>query len=96
MKNAEMRLAANKRVVVHMGDDQANDYIYKFVSDGVFDANRGLANGNLLDAGKLYVANSTPARPAATSWSVGNGCCSTRRPTPRWRQTPASPPRPKS
>ncbi|TDN56282.1 PhoX family protein [Azoarcus indigens] len=55
-ENAAMTLSADKRVVVYMGDDQANDYIYKFVSDGTYDAARGTANGDLLDSGKLYVA----------------------------------------
>jgi len=70
-ENAEMRLAADKRVVVYMGDDQANDYIYKFVSDGVFDASRGLANGNLLDAGKLYVAKFDAGAASGDFMGVG-------------------------
>src|SRR5690606_8034498 len=36
-ENAAQTLAADNRVVVYMGDDQANDYIYKFVSDGKYD-----------------------------------------------------------
>src|SRR3546814_11095978 len=37
-----------------MGDDQRNDYIYKFVSDNTYQ--EGGDNSSLLDAGKLYVA----------------------------------------
>lgn len=40
--------------MVYMGDDQANDYIYKFVSDGKYV--KGGDNSRLLDSGKLYVA----------------------------------------
>lgn len=55
-ENAAQTLAADKRVVVYMGDDQANDYVYKFVSTGKYDAGNAAANRNLLEAGTLYVA----------------------------------------
>ncbi|MEI2414701.1 PhoX family phosphatase [Orrella sp. JC864] len=55
-ENAAQTLAADKRVVVYMGDDQANDYIYKFVSDGKFDESNPMLNRNLLETGTLYVA----------------------------------------
>ncbi len=51
---------AGKPVVFYMGDDQVNDYIYKFVSDTSWadaDAGAGMAAGDkYLNAGKLYVA----------------------------------------
>lgn len=53
-ENAAYALSADKRIVVYMGDDQRDDYIYKFVSDGVY--REGGDNTALLDAGKLYVA----------------------------------------
>ncbi len=37
-ENAEHVLAADGTVVVYMGDDERNEYIYKFVSSGRFDA----------------------------------------------------------
>ncbi len=43
-------------VVCYSGDDAINEYIYKFVSRGVYRKARGLANGALLDEGTLYVA----------------------------------------
>ena len=47
--------AANN-VAFYMGDDERNEYIYKFVCAGKFNpTNRG-ANRNLLDSGVLYVA----------------------------------------
>ncbi len=57
-ENAELVIAPNNRVVVYMGDDERNEYIYKFVSSGTFDrANPTAAsNRNLLDSGTLYVA----------------------------------------
>jgi len=53
-ENAAFRLTTDKRIVIYMGDDQANDYIYKFVSENSY--REGGDNSRLLDAGKLYVA----------------------------------------
>ena len=55
-ENCAYALTADRRVVVYMGDDQTNDYIYKFVSDGRFVPGKDAANRQLLDHGKLYVA----------------------------------------
>ena len=49
-------LGPNNEVGVYMGDDERNEYIYKFVSAGRYNpTNRG-ANRTLLDNGVLYVA----------------------------------------
>ena len=53
-ENAAFHLSRDGRAVVYMGDDQADDYIYKFVSDGKYV--KGGDNSTLLDSGKLYVA----------------------------------------
>ena len=44
------------RVVAYTGDDERFDYVYRYVSDGRFDADAGKANSALLDKGVLSVA----------------------------------------
>ncbi len=55
-ENAAYAFTKDKRVVVYMGDDQADDYVYKFVSTNAYIEGNQRANANLLDSGKLYVA----------------------------------------
>ena len=49
-ENAEIALADSNQVVVYMGDDKANEHIYKFVSDKKFNENDKdfLQEGNFL------------------------------------------------
>jgi uncharacterized protein len=69
-ENAALALAKDRRVVVYMGDDERNEYLYKFVSR---DRYRGHdENGHdLLDDGTLFVAIFEPG--AASGDSRGNG-----------------------
>lgn len=53
---ATTALARNGRVVVYSGDDQIDEFVYKFVSNGRFNPNDRLSNRDLLDDGQLYVA----------------------------------------
>jgi uncharacterized protein len=55
-ESAQYVVDADNRVAFYMGDDERNEYIYKFVCAGTFDANNRAANRNLLDSGVLYVA----------------------------------------
>ncbi|HMB74614.1 MAG TPA: PhoX family phosphatase, partial [Gammaproteobacteria bacterium] len=49
-------VAPDGRIVVYMGDDQAFEYFYKFVSRGTWDPGNSTANRRLLEDGTLYVA----------------------------------------
>jgi len=53
-ENAAMVQAADGRVVVYMGDDERGEFIYKYVSNGVYV--EGGSTAGLLSDGQLYVA----------------------------------------
>jgi secreted PhoX family phosphatase len=53
---ANTALTRDGRVAVYAGDDQPDEFIYKFVTTGRFDPANRLANRDLLDQGALYAA----------------------------------------
>jgi secreted PhoX family phosphatase len=72
-ENAELVVAANGKVVVYMGDDERNEYVYKFISSGSFDqANpTSPANRRLLESGTLYVARFDAGSSAGDNMGSG-------------------------
>ena len=53
-ENAEVVIAQNGKVVVYMGDDERGEYLYRFVSSGIY--NESSVNSGLLEDGDLFVA----------------------------------------
>jgi uncharacterized protein len=49
-------LSKNAKIVSYMGDDSANQFVYKFVSNGRFNPRNRESNRDLLSNGKLYAA----------------------------------------
>ncbi len=57
-ENAALTLAPNGQVVVYMGDDERGEFLYKFVSAGVYEQDTDPSG--LLTDGQLYVAKFNP------------------------------------
>jgi secreted PhoX family phosphatase len=55
-EGATTTLARDGRVATYMGDDEAFEYFYKFVTAQPFDPEQPERNRDLLDSGTLYVA----------------------------------------
>ena len=53
-ENAEMVINSDGRVVVYMGDDERGEFLYRYVSNGVYAP--GGETDSLLEDGKLYAA----------------------------------------
>lgn len=53
-ENAEVVLSRDGHVVVYMGDDERGEFLYRFVSNGIYES--GVEVDDLLENGKLYVA----------------------------------------
>ncbi len=74
-EGANVIIAEDGHAVAYMGDDQANDYLYKFVSKGTFDPGHTPVarrrNLDLLSEGDLYVARFSGNSPAAEITGTG-------------------------
>jgi len=83
-ENAEVVIAKNGKVVVYMGDDERGEFLYKYVSDGIYE--EGKSTSQLLNKGTLYVAKFyddlkgswLPLNPETTSMSQAEICIHTR------------------
>lgn len=69
-EGANVIVAEDGRVVAYMGDDERNDYLYKFVSKNRISGSRK-KNLTLLSEGDLYVAKFSGDSPAAEITGTG-------------------------
>ncbi|MRG61505.1 DUF839 domain-containing protein [Agromyces sp. CFH 90414] len=74
-EGANVIIAPDGRVVAYMGDDERNDYLYKFVSRDRYRGGKGHGarrkNMRLLSEGDLYVARFTGNSPVAEITGTG-------------------------
>ncbi|EKO24885.1 PF05787 family protein [Leptospira interrogans serovar Grippotyphosa str. UI 12769] len=56
-ENAALVLSPSGKLVVYMGDDARDEFVYKFVSKKSYDPSLGAKNSTLLEEGILYVAD---------------------------------------
>lgn len=83
-ENAACALARDGRVVVYLGDDERGEFLYKFVSAGIYVP--GADTSKLLDEGQLYVAKFNEdgkgewlaLTPEATGMTAAEICIHTR------------------
>lgn len=59
-ENTAFRHEPGKRFVFYMGDDKANEGVYKFVSERSFRPRGGSDNRAILESGQLYIARWEP------------------------------------
>ncbi|WP_430646138.1 PhoX family protein [Agromyces sp. GXS1127] len=75
-EGANVTIADDGRVVAYMGDDERNDYLYKFVSKGRYTAATSTSarkrNMRLLSEGDLFVARFSGNSPAAEITGAGD------------------------
>ena len=87
-EGAWVQEARDGRVVVYMGDDERNEYIYRYVSEGPW-KKMMRAGRHPLDHGILYVARFsaggsgewlplTPSNPALAAWTMADILINTR------------------
>lgn len=85
---ATVAFTRDRRVVVYMGDDEAGQFLYKFISKNALSPRSREANRQLLDEGTLYVARLEedgtgtwlPLTPTGIleDWSLAEICVRTR------------------
>ena len=59
-ENTALRHEPGRRLVLYMGDDKANEGVYKFVSDRGFRRRDQSGNSQILESGQLYIARWEP------------------------------------
>lgn len=55
-ENASIVAEPGKPIIAYMGDDEAGEFLYRFISKGIYEPANRAANMNLLEDGTLYCA----------------------------------------
>jgi uncharacterized protein len=83
-ENTAYRADRGKKFVVYMGDDKANEGVYKFVSDRSYIKHDRASNLKILEAGTLYIAKWTPEGRRRFASPSGTGLLTAESGTGEW------------
>jgi uncharacterized protein len=83
-ENTAFRQARGKKFVMYMGDDRANDGVYKFVSDRSYHPRDRHNNLKILESGTLYIAKWLPEGRRRFANPDGTGLLTAESGTGEW------------
>jgi uncharacterized protein len=83
-ENTAYRASRGKKFVIYMGDDKANEGVYKFISDRSYRSRDRSNNLRILESGTLYIAKWSPEGRRRFANTDGTGLLTAESGTGEW------------